>query len=177
MAIKTISQFPSGIPTDNDYILFEQNGEGKSATIGDAVNTCTLTYEEIMATNADLTNKVSSASAEALKHIATLDLIWANASPSSEFAGQTLNIDLSAYKIIYITFVGNKVSPNESYTMFIVDKNKGHMAIGWYGAKYSERLIRILNSTIVFGDAKYISSSTSATDNGYLVPFKIYGVK
>ena len=65
MAIKTISQFPPGTPTDNDYILFEQNGEGKSATIGDAVNTCTLTYEEIMATNPvpDLTNKVASASA------------------------------------------------------------------------------------------------------------------
>ena len=64
MAIKTISQFPPGTPTDNDYILFEQNGEGKSATIGDAVNTYTLTYEEIMATNPvpDLTNKVASAS-------------------------------------------------------------------------------------------------------------------
>ena len=61
MAIKTISQFPPGTPTDNDYILFEQNGEGKSATIGDAVNTCTLTYEEIMATTTDLTNKVASA--------------------------------------------------------------------------------------------------------------------
>ena len=133
-----------------------------------------LSYTDIM-NSSDLSGKV--ASAEALKHIATLDLIWANASPSSEFAGQTLNIDLSAYKIIYITLVGNKVSPNESYTMFIVDKNKGHMAIGWYGAKYSERLIRISNSTIVFGDAKYISSPTSATDNGYLVPFKIYGVK
>ena len=62
MAIKTISQFPSGIPTNNDYILFEQNGEGKSATIGDAVNTCSLSYEEIMATT-DLTGKVASASA------------------------------------------------------------------------------------------------------------------
>lgn len=133
-----------------------------------------LSYTDIM-NSSGLTGKV--ASAEALKHIATLDLIWENASPTSEFAGQTLNIDLSAYKIIYITLVGNKASPNESYTMFIVDKNKGHMAIGWYGAKYSERAIRISNSTIVFGDAKYVANSTSTTDNGYLVPFKIYGVK
>lgn len=65
MAIKTISQFPSSVPAKNDYILFEQNGEGKHTTIGDAVNTCSLTYEEIMATNPvpDLTNKIASASA------------------------------------------------------------------------------------------------------------------
>lgn len=64
MAIKTISQFDAAVPTDNDYILFEQNGEGKSTTISDAVNTCALSYEEIMA-SADLSGKV--ASAEALK--------------------------------------------------------------------------------------------------------------
>ena len=77
MAIKTISQFPSGIPADNDYILFEQNGEGKSApleslpiptSVQNKLDTKvnysdSLAYEEIMATNADLTNKVSSASA------------------------------------------------------------------------------------------------------------------
>lgn len=79
MAIKTISQFPSGIPADNDYILFEQNGEGKSTTLASLpvptsvqskldtkVNySDSLTYEEIMATNPapDLTNKVSNASA------------------------------------------------------------------------------------------------------------------
>ena len=58
MAIKTISQFPSGIPADNDYILFEQNGEGKSAKFSDF----SLSYEEIMATT-DLSGKVASASA------------------------------------------------------------------------------------------------------------------
>ena len=172
--VNKISDFPSSTPTSSDKILIEQGGEGKSSTIANAVNTCSLTYEQIMAF-ADLTNKVASASA--LKYIATLDLLWANVSPSSEFAGQTLNIDLSAYKIIYITILGNKASLNESYTMFIIDKNKGHIAIGWYGAKYSERSIRISNSTIIFGDAKYIDNSTSITNNGYLVPFKIYGVK
>ena len=65
MAIKTISQFDAAIPASDDKILFEQNGEGKSASIEDIVNTCSLTYEEITATNPvpDLTNKVASASA------------------------------------------------------------------------------------------------------------------
>lgn len=54
MAIKTISQFDAATPTSNDKILFEQNGEGKSCSIGEAVNTCSLTLEQIMATT-DLT--------------------------------------------------------------------------------------------------------------------------
>lgn len=60
MAIKKISEFTSATPTASDMILFEQSGAGKSTTIGDAVNTCSLTYEEIMAST-DLSGKVASA--------------------------------------------------------------------------------------------------------------------
>lgn len=65
MAIKKISEFVSGTPTSDSKILFEQNEKGKSCTIGDAVNTCSLTYEEIMATNPvpDLSGKIASAGA------------------------------------------------------------------------------------------------------------------
>lgn len=62
MAIKTISQFDAATPTSNDKILFEQNGEGRSTTIGNAVNTCSLTLEEIQAST-NLTGKVASAEA------------------------------------------------------------------------------------------------------------------
>ncbi len=62
MAIKTISQFDAATPASNDKILFEQNGEGKSATIGSAVNTCSLTLEEIEAST-NLSGKIASANA------------------------------------------------------------------------------------------------------------------
>ena len=78
MAIKTISQFDAATPASNDKILFEQNGEGKSATLADLpvstktqtalntkVNTAdVLTIDQIM-TSPDLSGKV--ASAESLK--------------------------------------------------------------------------------------------------------------
>lgn len=60
--VNKISDFPSVTPASSDKILIEQGGDGKSATIADAVNTCSLTYEQIMATT-DLTNKVPSAQA------------------------------------------------------------------------------------------------------------------
>lgn len=60
MAIKKISEFTAGTPTSADKILFEQDEAGKSTTIGDAVNTCSLTFEEIQATT-NLTGKVAGA--------------------------------------------------------------------------------------------------------------------
>lgn len=59
--VKKISDFPSVTPTENDKILVENGGTGKSTTIKNAVNTCSLTLEEIQATT-DLTGKVASAS-------------------------------------------------------------------------------------------------------------------
>ena len=58
--VKKISDFPSVTPTANDKILVENGGTGKSTTIVNAVNTCSLTLEEIQATT-DLTGKIASA--------------------------------------------------------------------------------------------------------------------
>lgn len=129
-----------------------------------------LSYTDIM-NSSDLTGKL--ASAEALKHIATVDLLWENASPTSEFTGQSLNIDMSAYKIIYITMYGHVNTQQESYSMFFIDKNIGYVFVGWYGAKYSERPVSITNSAVFFANGK----TGGATDNKYLIPYRIYGVK
>ena len=58
--VKKISDFPSATPTESDKILIENGGTGKSTTIVNAVNTCSLTLEEIQAST-DLTGKVASA--------------------------------------------------------------------------------------------------------------------
>ena len=62
MAIKKISEFVSGTPASDSKILFEQNGKGKNCSIGEAVNTCSLSYDEIMDTTY-LSGKVASAGA------------------------------------------------------------------------------------------------------------------
>lgn len=94
MAIKTISQFDAATPASNDKILFEQNGEGKSATLAELpiptktqtaldakVNkTDSLTYEEILATT-DLSGKVASAGA--LKKIIIKERHFTNSTTDS----------------------------------------------------------------------------------------------
>lgn len=59
--VKKISDFPSATPTANDKLLIENGGTGKSTTIVNAVNTCSLTLEEIQAST-DLSGKIASAS-------------------------------------------------------------------------------------------------------------------
>ena len=66
--VKKISDFPNVTPTANDKILIENGGTGKSTTIVNAVNTCSLTLEEIQAST-DLTGKI--ASAKGLKDVNT----------------------------------------------------------------------------------------------------------
>lgn len=58
--VKKISDFPNVTPTANDKLLVENGGTGKSTTIKNAVNTCSLTFEEIQATT-NLTGKVAGA--------------------------------------------------------------------------------------------------------------------
>ena len=58
--VKKISNFPSVTPNASDKILVENGGTGKSTTIKNAVNTCSLTLEEIQATT-NLTGKVAGA--------------------------------------------------------------------------------------------------------------------
>lgn len=134
MAIKTISQFPSGVPADNDYILFEQNGEGKSATLKNLpistraqsaldtkINkTDALTYEEIMATNANLTNKVSSANA--LKDLALIVAL-----PFRE-RGLSTDVNTALDSGAYTFITGSSANNPFSYGVLLVINPKTYYA-------------------------------------------------
>ena len=114
MAIKAISQFDAATPTSNDKILFEQNGEGKSATLAELpiptktqtaldakVNkTDSLTYEEIMAST-DLAGKIASAGA--LKKAAIRETLYMNMTVDS--AGNIYFGDISTATNMILSIV------------------------------------------------------------------------
>lgn len=111
MAIKTISQFDAATPTSNDKILFEQNGEGKSTTIGNAVNTCSLTLEEIQATT-DLSGKIASASA--LLNSREIKLLGTLTTHNTSY---TLAENLNNFRLIMGTLIFNQYSLATTITM------------------------------------------------------------
>ena len=60
MAVYKISEFTTGIPTPTDKILFEQGGEGKSATFSDLpVSTAARSEFNLLKGNiADIANRM-----------------------------------------------------------------------------------------------------------------------
>ena len=103
--------------------------------------------------------------------------LWENASPTSSFGAQTINLDLSEYDEIEVLAKWGKASAKAS----IVDK-----AIrGGFGV-----LFRIENTSVyrefefndtgvIFNAGNYKSSATnsSVVNNDYVIPVVIYGIK
>ena len=129
MAIKAISQFDAAMPTDDDYILFEQNGEGKSAKFGDF----SLTYEEIMAST-NLTGKIASAGA--LKKASIREKLYMNMTVDS--AGNIYFEDISTANNIILSVV----SP-QTYTF--------GLALYSDGSRYYAKVFRA-DGTLAIGE-------------------------
>lgn len=107
-----------------------------------------------------------------------MELLWENASPTSEFAAQTISLDLSNYDAIDLYY--------RTYTSF--DMNTGYyrcpVGKNQRATTSSEFIyIRDCNTTIhgvTFRDAEYVATYGSAnytTYNSILIPIKIYGIK
>ena len=160
--------------------IVENAKEDVTGLLDTKVNyTDSLTYEEIMATNPvpDLTNKVASASA--LKEIATLDLLWTNASPTSEFASQSIQFQHVNYKFLYFEFV--QYAGINRYCFYLMQNSNLSAVIDTIAYSNLTIYIRgmsVLSNGVSFSDA-YVSPSygTYATNNAVLIPHRIYGVK
>ena len=162
MAIKTISQFDAAMPTPNDKILFEQNGEGKSCNIGDlGINMDLLwansaVYSEFPAQNIalDLTQ---------YKYI-IVEVVQESVAGNTEYIK-------NRHK--------NFVVKNEEIFLFSTNNLGFHAAQNFY---YASRSCKFDNSKVEIGDS-YVSKVNSASaaetsaNNTTCIPFKIYGVK
>ena len=122
--------------------------------------------------------------------VETRTLLWTNASPTSEFAAQTLDSsdgipDLSGYdsveivcrysttddtRIRYICDVGNSAS---MYWFYRTATN------GYYMGVRSRTNMSASTTGITFDTCmgKPVNSSTSTTNDGYIIPIEIYGIK
>ena len=104
-------------------------------------------------------------------------LLWSNASLKSAFAGQTLNIDVSAYSFLLVIYTGyaNWADSFDSIVvpvgmpgdMFNSDTTLGH-----------RKIITSDTTKIVFTDGEYLSSyyGNYAKSNNMSIPSKIYGI-
>ena len=117
-------------------------------------------------------------------------LLWTNASPTSEFAAQTLDSsdgipDLSGYDAVEI--VCRYSTTSDSRTRYICDVGSS-ASIDWFyytvvAGKYmgvkSRNEVSASTTGVTFGacTTKPGNSTDSTTTNGYIIPIKIYGIK
>ena len=144
--VKKISDFPSATPTASDKILVEQGGTGKSATIEN--------IGKVIGIN--------------------MDLLWTNASPTSDFAKQTISLNLNNYKMVYIVIRRSKTNNNLHNSLVVKKGESGFIFcyLGGYGLLYRE-IEGISNSGVNFG----VGVMNGNTDNQYGIPIYIYGIK
>ena len=108
----------------------------------------------------------------------SVNLLWTNASPATNFAAQTVSVDLTDYDLILIAFDAATADDHELTTLIL----KGAKDVICYNADfYYNRTIEASSDTgIQFGNATYRTthgSQTATAQNAILVPYQIYGVK
>ena len=163
-------------------MAFEQNKrieiqDVKDKLDGKVSTANVLTLEGIQAAT-DLTGKVASASA--LKEIASRDLLWTNANPTSSFSTQNLSMDLTKYGAVIIEVCEYGGVPARSERKF---SNIVFKAIGGSVATYyyldGTYLLSFVRGIHVLDDRIYISDSSDnhGINNVGAIPQRIWGIK
>lgn len=109
----------------------------------------------------------------------SIDLLWTNASPTSSFTAQSLNVDTTGYEyflVIFRAYAANDAEASLKYSIVVEDKNDTYACImsPVSTTTVHRRTVTITDSTIAFSDGKYPNSQT---DNNFLIPFEVYGMK
>lgn len=105
--------------------------------------------------------------------------LWKNASPGATFAGQSIKIDTTGYKMLVIALRGSTSATQkyESLTVLNATPNSSHYATAIKTStaiSISYRTVMVYSDELRIGDA-YVSES--ATDNTYAIPVCIWGIK
>lgn len=107
------------------------------------------------------------------------DLLWTNANPKSEFAQQTISVNLSTYDLILIDFFRDSISDLTSQILIPSESQYSSITMySWPLATILYREFHIADNSISFSDgARMINFGTDTHDNYKMIPYKIYGVK
>jgi len=104
----------------------------------------------------------------------SMDLLWENASPTSEFIEQTISLDLNEYSFVVICFVASAGATTYVATGFIM------VGGGFHAEEYiansgsvHKRHFKAETSGVRFENGRQDSTSGAQ----YMIPVKIYGVK
>lgn len=104
----------------------------------------------------------------------TISKLWTNPSPTSNFAAQTVSLDLSSYDAV-IVVVAHSITGSEKNPCWLMKGDYNGNAFTAYhtGSYIYARPANVSDTGIVFGQG----ARGGTTNNQYAIPVEIYGVK
>lgn len=150
----------------------QQAGDGYAATPAAVANAPFVSYAQAQS----LTDAQQEQARENIG--ADWVLLWTNASPTSNFAAQTISLNLSAYKFVCIAY-GTSNAADSRLTHLIHEKGRTSLCTSLLSNKIVYRSQNgFTDSGIVFGNGVNVSSYGSGVDaNDRMIPMKIYGIR
>ena len=114
---------------------------------------------------------------ETLEQGITMKVLWENPNPTAEFAAQTINVNLSGYTHYEVLFALNSASYKDlqlSTGIVPIDK-RAFLCYGWGDVNTvgTRNVSAITSNSIAFTVGYY----NKATNNSYVIPIAIYGIK
>ena len=108
-----------------------------------------------------------------------MDLLWENASPSSEFAAQTVSLDLEDYQYIYLQCYLHNENDDKPLVTTLLSFSDSAFWIASPGYVTRVRRLSVTKTGITFEvGQKYATYAAAATTaNGAIIPYRIYGIK
>lgn len=107
----------------------------------------------------------------------SLDLVWTNTSPSTDFAAQTVSIDLSSYTG-YMIVVFKTTSSSSTYIMnTCLLPGMDWVCSHWTDSSIKNRTVSYSSTGVTFSDCYSRTTITGGTaSNSGLIPYEIYMV-
>lgn len=103
-----------------------------------------------------------------------MELLWTNPSPSSNFAAQTVSLDLSSYDAVFLKCYTTTDTPRYFTCLFMVDGNIWTMyAVGGAASNRYNRLVTVSDTGLVFAGGY----SNGTAGSAHAIPIEVYGVK
>lgn len=112
-----------------------------------------------------------------------LEKLWENEAPTTEFAAQTVSLDLSQYELFLVTVMEPNTSDGNyrelSFLAFkTVESVLQSVFVGGYGPGTEARPFQILENGVNFSDARRsYNNQDYKVFNSVLIPHQIYGIK
>ena len=174
--IPTIVANPTLAGTESDLTGLEVDGtKYKVPTGGGSAGVSSLggaTGAITLGSNLSISNNILNASST----IGTTDLLWTNPNPTSDFAAQTLSVDLIGYTMFGVAYKIEKAwGSSAGVYMFGAGLNSMLYWPNVGGADVYTR--RFDNSDITKIVVSNQSTMSGTTDNGKIIPLYIYGIK